>query len=240
MKKFILLLFVVSFFAGGAFAENIKARFNGDSSISYKVYYNGIKVGKLAWEYLGKDVIDGKKVDILRLNSDASIFKLLSIQGDETVFLDSNTSLPIKVERDIVYFGKKEIIEELYNQEEGYVKVTKSNSKTTEEILNQEAPIHHILALLYFFPKSYEMEKGKSYVFNLPTQQVTIKLHSERNLDTKNGDHQTYLLVGRGAKRFNLWLDKKEMLPLRLEFIMPLGKISIVRNFNNQTATARK
>jgi hypothetical protein len=30
------------------------------------------------------------------------------------------------------------------------------------------------------------------------------------------------------------------LLPLRLEFIMPLGKISIVRRFDNQTATARK
>ena len=160
MKKFILLLFVVSFFTVGAFAESIKARFNGDSSISYKVYYNGIKVGKLDWEYLGKDIVSGKEVDVIKLNSDAIIFKMLNIQGDEKVFLDSNTGLPVKVERDIVYFGKREFIEEFYNQEEGRVRIIKNNSETTEKVLNQEAPIHHILALLYFFPKSCEMEKG--------------------------------------------------------------------------------
>ncbi len=241
MKRVVIFLLILSV-AMSANAAGIKARFNGNSSIDYKVYYNGFKVGKLQWEYLGKDKIEGKEVDVLMLNSDANIFKLLNIQGDEKVFLDSNTRLPVKVERDIVYFGKNELIEEFYDQEGGHVRVIKNNCNTTEQILDQEGPIHHILALLYFFPKDHKMKEGDKQVFNLPTQKINIKLHSERMLKTKNGKRDTYLLVGRGAKRFNLWLDKEEMTPLRLEFIMPLGKISIVREYESdaQTATARQ
>ena len=241
MKKLVIFLFII-FFTISSFAAGIKSRFNGSPSIDYKVYYNGIKVGKLKWEYLGKDTIDGKEVDALMLNSDANIFKLLNIQGDEKVFLDSETRLPVKVERDIVYFGKKELIEEFYDQKGGHVRVVKNNCSTSEQVLDQDGPIHHILALLYFFPKDHQLQKGEKQIFNLPTQQINIKLHSERTLKTKDGKYDTYLLVGTGAKRFNLWLDKEEMIPLRLEFIMPLGKISIVREFDDhaKTATARK
>jgi len=42
-------------------------------------------------------------------------------------------------------------------------------------------------------------------------------------------NRNTYFLVGRGAKRFSLWLDKEKKMPLRLEFISLAGKITVVR-----------
>jgi len=52
---------------------------------------------------------------------------------------------------------------------------------------------------------------------------------SERQLAVGKEQRDTYFLIGRGAKRFSLWLDKENRLPLRLEFILPLGKVIIRR-----------
>jgi len=211
------------------YAGSIEKRFKGKSKLTYGVYFNGLAVGSLEWEYLGKEKLGKKEADIVSLNSCTKILALFNMQGDERVFIDSSTHLPLKVERDIICFGKREVIKEIYNQDQGYVEVTNSRVKETE-CFQQDTPIYNILALLYFFPEGLKLEKGKRVIFNLPTRKVTIKIVKERKISTTNGKRDAYLLVGRGGKRFNLWLDKKDRLPLKVEFLLPLGKVSIVKN----------
>jgi hypothetical protein len=214
---------------GSAFSETVRERFRGRDKLTYKVYFNGFSTGTLEWRYLGKDTVNGRSVDVLSINSTTDILQLLNLESEEKVFLDSKTYLPLKVERDIVFFGKKELIKEIYNQRKGYVKIVRSNHNGKEEILYQDRPIHHIMALLCFFPKDLDLKAGNSFNFNLPTYKVTIKMLSEREFSTKNGKRLAYYLVGEGKKKFNLWLDKKDRLPIELEFILPVGKITIVR-----------
>jgi len=214
---------------GFALAKDIEARFQNKEKLVYSVYFNGIPSGYIEWEYLGRQVVDGVTVDVLSVNSDTSIFNLLNLNSKEKVFLDSKTCLPVKVERDIVFFGKKEIIEETYDQEKGQIKIKRINSKEPEDVLSQDTPIHNILELLYFFPRDVALEAGKWMTFNLPTQKIKIKMVKERVLKVNGVDRDTYFLIGRGAKRFNLWLDKEEKMPLRLEFISLAGKVTVVR-----------
>jgi len=214
---------------GFALAENIEARFQNKDKLVYSVFFNGVLSGYIEWEYRGRQKVDGVTVDVLSVNSDTNIFNLLELDSKERVFLDSQTSLPIKVERDIVFFGKKEIIEETYDQERGKIKIKRKNSKEPEEMLSQDTPIHNILELLYFFPQDLVLEPDQWMIFNLPTQKIRIKMVKERVLKMNGIDWDTYFLVGRGAKRFSLWLDKEEKMPLRLEFISLAGKITVVR-----------
>ena len=214
---------------GFALAENIEARFQNKDKLVYSVFFNGVLSGYIEWEYRGRQKVDGVTVDVLSVNSDTNIFNLLELDSKERVFLDSQTSLPIKVERDIVFFGKKEIIEETYDQERGKIKIKRKNSKEPEEMLSQDTPIHNILELLYFFPQDVALEPDQWMIFNLPTQKIRIKMVKERVLKMNGIDWDTYFLVGRGAKRFSLWLDKEEKMPLRLEFISLAGKITVVR-----------
>ena len=230
MKRIIFFLIVflwlpVSFI----FGEGIEARFKSEKKVIYNVFFNGIPSGYIEWEYLGRRDLEGAAVDELLVNSDTKILKLLNLTSKERVFLDSGTRLPVKVERDIVFFGRKEIISEVYNQDKGYVKIKRSNSKKTESTLYQDKPIHNILELLYFFPQDVELEAGKWMIFNLPTQKVKIKMVRERALKINGKEFNTYFMVGRGARRFNLWLDKEDKMPLRLEFITLAGKITILR-----------
>lgn len=215
-------------FSAFTFALQIKDRFGVGTKLTYKVYFNGIASGHLVWEYLGCEKIAGHNTEIIAMNSDANIAVIIDLKGNDKVFLDSGTLLPVKVERDIIVFGKKEVIQELYDQKRGEVKIIKNGKET---IIKQEPPIHNILALLYFFPKNTPLKKGEEMTFNLPTQKVKIKMHEEREIDTGKEKRKTYLLIGRGAKRFNMWLDVKDNLPARIEFILPVGKITVIRQY---------
>ncbi|MCK4912618.1 MAG: hypothetical protein KAS05_02715 [Candidatus Omnitrophica bacterium] len=235
MKAFIILVVAAflmsSSVVGGdlAFAEGIKNRFQNKEKLVYDVYFNGISAGYIEWEYLGRKEVDGITVDVLSVNSDTNILNLLDLDSEEKVFINSETSLPVRVERDIVFFGKKEIIKEVYDQEKGQIKITNSSSKKKEEIFAQDIPIYNILQLLYFFPQDLALEAGEWMIFNLPTQKMKIKMVKERVLKFNGDKRDTYFLIGRGAKRFSLWLDKEEKIPLRLEFISLAGKITVVR-----------
>ncbi len=227
-KKLIFILFFLIAISYPGFSQEIKERFGNSQKLTYQVFYNGIPSGYIYWSYRGLGKIGTKTVEVLRVSSDAGIFNLLDLTSDEEVFLEAATYLPLKVKRDIVLFGKTEQIEEIYNQDKGYVQIIRQGNEQKEEIIRQDKPIHNILALLYFFPQDFKLEKDKWITFNLPTQKIKIKFVKERPLKTGGGEISTYFLLGRGDKWFNLWLDKFTRLPLRLEFISVLGKVTIV------------
>jgi len=222
-----LFCFILS--SGFGRCENIEERFGGERLLLYDVFFNGVPTGKIEWQYLGKEIVNGRNAEVIFINSDTNILKLLNLESKEKVFIDSATYLPLKVERDVVFFGKKELIKEVYNQETGEIAITKSNSAKQEAFLHQKKPIHNILSLLYFFPKDIDLVKGKILYFNLPTQRITIQMLYEKDIAFGKGKKDIYFLSGKGDKRFNLWLDKKDRIPVKMEFIVPLGKITILR-----------
>jgi len=233
-QRLILISFLISWLlvaAQAGFARTIAERLEGRDTLNYDVSFNGISSGSIQWKYLGRQTIDGRDLEVLSVSSDTKIV-FFDLTSDERVYLDSETYLPYKVERDILLYGKKELITEYYYQDDGYVKIVRSstNETTQEEIYRQDKPIHNILALLYFFPDNVPFVEGKWLDYNLPTQKIRIKMVRERVLRTGAKEKETYFLLGRGAKRFSLWLDKNNRLPLRLEFVFPVGKVTITRS----------
>jgi hypothetical protein len=208
-------------------------RFKDFKEIKYNISFNGIPSGYVVWSYLGKEVVGNRQVYVLSVKSDTNILKFLDLVSSEKIYLDCETHLPVKVKRDIKMFGDKEIIREKYNQKEGKVTLTreKNDQIVKEEIYEQDVPIHNILDLLYFFPKGINLEEkqGKWMSFNLPNQKVQIKFHSQRKVKVAGKVREAYFLVGKGARRFNLWLSLDDRIPLRLDFISLLGKVIIRR-----------
>ena len=227
----ILFFSIFIYLTGASFlnASNIKDRFGSAKKLSYKVYFNGVPVGNIYWEYLGNDKINEEDVDVIGVKTDAHILEFLNIETSEKIFLNSKTYLPLRVERNVSVFGGKEVIEEIYNQDEGSVKITHSNSKKREEVLHPGTPINNILALLYFFPKDVKLNLKETLYFNLPTQKVTVRLLSLKNISTPYGKKKVYYLMGRGKRKFRLWLDIVDRLPYRIDFPLTIGKIYIVR-----------
>ncbi|MCF7895250.1 MAG: hypothetical protein K9L69_03865 [Candidatus Omnitrophica bacterium] len=208
-------------------------RFKDFKGIKYNISFNGIPSGYVVWSYLGKEVVGGRQVHVLSVKSDTNILKFLDLVSSEKIYLDCKTHLPVKVKRDIKMFGDKEIIREKYDQKEGKVTLIreKKDEIVKEEVYQQDIPIHNILDLLYFFPKGINLEEkqGEWMSFNLPNQKVQIKFHSQRKVKIAGKVKKAYFLVGKGAKRFNLWLSLDKRIPLRLDFISLLGKVIIRR-----------
>jgi hypothetical protein len=196
------------------------------------VVSGGNKSGYVKWEYKGKEDLSGKTVDVLRIDSQAKILAFFDLNSHETIYLDSKNYLPARVERNLVFFGNKELIVEHYDQENGLVKVVKSvNGKPSySETLKQNKPICHIMALLYFFPAAKGLTPGQKFDFNLPTAKVHVEVRSLTKIKMGSREKEAFFLVGTGGKRFNLWLDKESLVPLRLEFLFPVGSVMIVRN----------
>lgn len=210
-------------------APGVKKRFGGKDKLLYKVSFNGIPSGYIEWQYLGQENINGTKAAVLKVTSDTKILKFLDLTSNEKVYLAVESFLPLKVERDLSVCGSKETITEIYNQNEGYVNVKKITEKGKDETkINQDPPIHNILALIYFFPEDIDLNDKEWKIFNLPTQELKVKMVRERVLNTAEGKKDTYFLIGRGGKRFSLWLDKETLMPLRLEYVFFLGKIIII------------
>lgn len=194
----------------------------------YKVTFNGIYVGRIEWEYLGRLSIDNKLVEVLSLSSNVKILMLFSIQTKEKLYIDSDRHLPLRVERQVKFFGKQERILEEYNQKENYVKITTVVAKRTEEkVIRIEAPIHNAIALLYFFPKEIKLRLGESSSFNLPIQKISIKVTALKMLDTTKGSYEAYVLEGR-PRKFRVWLEKEKRIPLRIELPVMLGRITLL------------
>ena len=82
----------------------------------------------------------------------------------------------------------------------------------------------------YFFPAAKGLTPGQKFDFNLPTAKVHVEVRSLTKIKMGSREKEAFFLVGTGGKRFNLWLDKESLVPLRLEFLFPVGSVMIVRN----------
>ncbi len=195
----------------------------------YKVEFNGIYVGKIAWKYLGQLQMGSQLAEVVSLSSDVKILKLFSLESKEKLYIDSGTHLPLRVEREVKFFGRQEKIQEEYNQKQDYVKLIKQDAKgKKEKTIHLKAPIHNIVALLYFFPKDIKLSLGESFFFNLPTQMTNMKVTALEMLSSSLGSYEVYVLKGQPQK-FKVWLEKDKRIPLRIEFKVFLGRIIISR-----------
>ncbi len=201
-----------------------------DEKIPYQVRFNGVKVGKIEFEYKGREKIGKDLQDILVVSSCVRILGLFEIESREKVYVDVNTHLPLKVEREVKFLGRQESILEEYNQKEGWLKLTQTKGKTTEErSIKVNLPIHNILILYFLYPLDLKDETiGKTYEFNLPTRKISIKLKEARRISTPKGIEEFYIWEG-APRRFEVWLKKTERLPLRVEIPAFLGRIVITR-----------
>lgn len=221
------------------YSENLfkNSPFELGEKFTYKVDYNGVYMGRIEGVYLGKQNIDNKIAYTISLLSDVKILKVFSLQSKEKLYIDSDTHLPLRVEREVRYLGRYEEILEEYNQKDGFVKIIKKDGKRKEEkrlevkalYPGYRRGIHNVIALLYFPPKDIKLNLGESFSFNLPTQKISIKVVAFEILDVHKVRYETFRLEGQ-PRKFKVWLEKERRLPLLIEFPVFLGRVTILKN----------
>ncbi|MCM8786498.1 MAG: hypothetical protein NC935_00365 [Candidatus Omnitrophica bacterium] len=198
-------------------------------SVFYDVYFNDVLVGKIEYSYVGKNFTYENWVEVLLVKTNINVAPLFNLKSHEYIYLDSKTYLPLKVERKINFFGKREVIKEIYNQKKGYVKIYTNGFAKKTKIFYPGKPIQNMLALLYYFPKNLDLDKKSFFSFIFPTNKIDLKVDSLKTLMKNGKTKNVYLIKGLKEKHINVFLEKETKTVLHLSVNLPVGKVLLAR-----------
>ncbi|MCX7927354.1 MAG: DUF3108 domain-containing protein [Candidatus Omnitrophica bacterium] len=198
--------------------------------ISYDVILGGKRLGSAEFRYQERKKIEGRLVDIRTFTT-----QLMHFQDLETIWSDPETDLPIKVERKIVLWPRKEYIVEDYNQQMFSLKITKQVGKrTTVMILQKDKFIHNAILLPTIARKNTSFQPGWSFVASLPTQDFTIRYEGIKQIKIPAGEFQAHYFVS-VPERFEIWISTDERkIPLKIRGTDGLGYTLVMRSYQQE------
>ncbi|MBF0486401.1 MAG: DUF3108 domain-containing protein [Candidatus Omnitrophica bacterium] len=210
-RFFGVFFFLILFLASSAQAGELP--FEPGERILYNIKQFGVKVGDADLKFAGtKKLSDGRDASLIIFTSHAPNFF-----DEEKIYVNPSNFSPLRVERNLNIWGKKEKITEEYLTAEGKIKIAKiSNGTTTEQVLVKKGVIDNIYGFIYRYRSQGKFDAGEQFSVNLPTKDVVIKIADEMSF---NADGKTYqaILMTSVPSRYSIWMDKSEKrLPLRI------------------------
>ncbi len=225
MKKIyqIIILVVMVFLFVRDESRAADLPFVDGEKVTYAIRKFGAKAGQASLEFNGYGQLDGKPVYLITFTARAFNFF-----DEEKIFIDPQTFLPIRVERDLNIFGKKEKIVENY-QEHGKVTIVKQvGAKTIEKVLEKQGSVENLYGFIYRYRRDGKFVIGDDLVMRLPTKDVTITVLKQDTLKAAGEVHDAFFLASDPAK-YKLWFDSGEgKVPLRIDSGGVLGATSLV------------
>lgn len=193
-------------------------------TIIYDIKQFGMTVGEAVWQSQGVVDLGGEKAYLMTFTSKAPQFR-----DEEKIYLHPQTFLPLRVERILNIFGKKEHIIEYYNAAEGSVKIRKTvRGKTTEQILRKGRRLENIYGFICRYRKTGKFVIGENMRIDLPMREVAFELIQREALEISGKNYNTYYLQSNPAK-YKVWFDQSpERIPLRIDGTVGLGKTAMV------------
>src|SRR3990167_3482677 len=144
----ILLGFVLFFCqlpAQSASIPNKTLSFAPGEKILFSIKKMGLKVGEASLAFHGLTKLGEKEIFLIVFKATA-----MNFFDEEKIFVDPQTFYPIKVQRELNIWGKKEKITEEYFPEKGIVKITKNaNGKTSEQTIKKRGTLDNIYSFIY-------------------------------------------------------------------------------------------
>ena len=197
-------------------------------TIVYTIKKMGVKSGETRLVFEGQVEVQGQAAYLINFSADA-----LNFHDHEKIYLDVQTFLPIRVERDVVW-GKKEKIVEHYDQKKHEVRIVKTvKGRTTEQVIKKDRPMENLYGFIYRYRKEGKFILGDALRMNLPTANVKLKL-SKMDKVKLDGvgrgptDQQTFFMESEPAK-YKVWFDTAgKKVPLRIDGAVGFGSTSMV------------
>ncbi len=180
--------------------------------ITYDIKSLGVRAGQATLSYQGPNNLDGKPVVLIVFTAQAANF-----YDEEKIYADQETLYPLRVERDLNIWGKKEKITEDYNQAKGTTTLTKTvNSKTTTQVIEKAGPIDNIYCFIYRYRKTGNFKIGDSFSIKLPTRDAVVKMIKSTTVKAGGEVYKAYYMQSDPAK-YKMWFDESEgKIPLRI------------------------
>lgn len=189
--------------------------------ITYVIKNFGIKAGEATLVFKGP-LADKTFLIVFRAES----FNFLD---EEKIFVNPETFLPVKVQRDLNIFGKKEKITEYYDPQKGVVRVVKvSGGKTTEQVIKKKGDLDNIYSFIYRYRRDGKFRIGDTLTMNLPTKDVEIGMLKKSKLKAAGKKFDAFFMQS-NPKKYKVWFDSSDQrIPLRIDGSIGFGNTSMV------------
>ena len=177
--------------------------------------------------HLPQEKLDGKNVNVMVFKT-----KVTRFSDTEKIFSDPDTSLPLRVERDISNWPFSEKITEQYDQKGFLLTITKlKGGKRNEQVIKKEDVIHNAILLPYFIRDMGNLESGFSLKARLPTQEFLITLVGIDEVVVPAGAFKAYHFISE-PKKFEIWISTDEKrIPLKIRGTSGVGYILVMREY---------
>lgn len=195
--------------------------------ISYDLMLGKVRLGDAKYHHLKKTVLNGRNVHVITFQTKAVRFR-----DRETIYYDTETFLPVIIERKVSQFLKPEEIKEVYDQSNFKLTITKKRFFTEEIVIQKDAPIHNSILLPFFVRNMQKLKKGWSFKANLPQREYRITLVGIESVKVPAGTFEAYYFESK-PKQIKIWISTDERrIPLRLEGTSGIGYKLLMREYS--------
>ncbi len=188
-------------------------RFVAGEKLIYKIKSNAFSMGEAELYYGGIRQLDGVDYNYIRFTT-----KLPGVTDVETIYANMDF-LPVRVERDIVKFGKKEKLVEIYDQSSYVLNVfDSSDMERPEATFKKNAPIQNAITLTYLYRNKPEyLTIGSKQPILLPKFDFDLLFDGEKKTTTGRGAENAFYFASEPQK-FQFWLSKDyARIPLKIQ-----------------------
>lgn len=209
---------------GPAAAQSGGFPFKPGETVTYAIKKLGVKVGEATLVFHG--LYQYGTQNVYRIVFTA---KAMNFLDEENIFVDPQTLYPIRVERNLNIFGRKEKIFEVYDHVNGEIHISKVvKGKGSLQTIKKTGPIDNIYCFLYRFRQETAIDQKGSFEMKLPTRDVAIEFVKQDELKAGGKTYQTLYLQS-VPKEYKLWFDSgAKKVPLRIDGAMGIASTSLV------------
>jgi len=193
-------------------------------TIKYVIKSFGLRVGEASLTFEGETDVDGKAAYLIVFEAGA-----VNFYDEERIYADKEKFFPLRVERDLNIWGKKEKIVEDYNQQTGTVTITKvvAGKKTTQEI-DKDGILDNIYCFIYRSRLLKDFHVGDSFAISVPTDDVTMNIVKKMKIKAAGEQYDSYYLASDPPK-YKVWFGTgKKKIPLRINGSVGLSNTAMI------------
>jgi len=183
-----------------------------DENTGEKIIYVIRPLGRAEYNDLGMVELSGKMVKLVVFKTD-----MFGFDDTEKIYSDPDTLLPIRVEREIRWFGKENIIEE-YDQKNFTVTIKKfqNNKQVNEWVLKEDGPIDNAILLPFYLRKIPRLDIGWNLNVRIPNK-FKLTLVSIDEIKVFGKKFKSYHFTS-DPDRFEIWINKDSpRVPLKIK-----------------------
>lgn len=224
-SRFVLISSVFAFLTSAAFAgPSPPVPFKSGEKVTYSIKKVGVKAGEASLLIEGPVSVEGRDVFVITFTASA-----LNFFDEEKITMDPQSYLPLRVQRDLNIWGRREKITEEYFQDQGIVRIKKiAGGKETTQTIKKKGTLDNIYCFIYRYRKQGRFNIGETLTMNLPTRNVKIALASQGRIAAGGKKYQAFFLQSL-PKQYRMWFDTGERkIPLRIDGSMGIAGTSLI------------